>query len=50
MVCEPCGTNVHDDCPELARQRDPELTPVVLAGSALCDCAHRPVLVISEGS
>ncbi len=40
MICPHCRDDHHEDCPELARQLDPELSPAVLAGSALCDCQH----------
>ncbi len=41
MICPPCRAARHQDCPELARQGDPELPPHVKAGSSVCDCQHR---------
>lgn len=40
MVCRPCRANEHEECPELARQADTELTATDKAGSHLCTCQH----------
>ncbi len=40
MVCLNCRKAQHEDCPELLRQRNPELMDYERNVSPLCDCQH----------
>ena len=40
MVCVPCRDGSHRDCPELARQRRPDLNRTEKLSSQLCACQH----------
>ena len=38
MICSACRDKNHKDCPEAARQEDPNLGDLEKSGSDLCYC------------
>lgn len=51
MICLPCRTDEHKDCPELARQAKvarngiiglPMLDDLAVTSGSVCDCQHMP--------
>lgn len=41
VICPPCRARDHEGCPEIARQKDLDLSVTDKVGSALCDCQHQ---------
>lgn len=42
MICDPCKNKDHEGCPEIARQKDPDISVLDKSASHLCYCAHQP--------
>jgi hypothetical protein len=40
MICVECRNQNHEDCPEIARQADPEVGKVQKLGGEWCYCHH----------
>lgn len=46
MICSYCHTGQHCACPELARQRDPDIGALEKSCGEQCYCAHQPGSVL----
>ncbi len=46
MICAPCHNQDHEGCPEIARQKDPDILPIDKISGELCYCAHQPGSVL----